>query len=86
MADPNSAVSTLINQVLTDPDLAHSDVFRQMLQLASRTSSKPKANADSTRTMRSSTESPLGEFAMPPHYGEARRDSCSMGRGATSAE
>ncbi|SMX99452.1 hypothetical protein BAURA63_03359 [Brevibacterium aurantiacum] len=27
MADPNSAVSTLINQVLTDPDLAHSDVF-----------------------------------------------------------
>ncbi|AZL05373.1 IS256-like element ISBli2 family transposase [Brevibacterium aurantiacum] len=32
MADPNSAVSTLINQVLTDPDLAHSDVFRQMLQ------------------------------------------------------
>ena len=32
MADPNSAVSTLINQVLTNPDLAHSDVFRQMLQ------------------------------------------------------
>lgn len=32
MAQPNSAVSTLINQVLTDPDLAHSDVFRQMLE------------------------------------------------------
>lgn len=32
MAYSNSAVSTLINQVLTDPDLAHSDVFRQMLQ------------------------------------------------------
>lgn len=32
MAQPNSAVSTLINQVLADPDLAHSDVFRQMLQ------------------------------------------------------
>lgn len=32
MAQPNSAVSTLINQVLADPNLAHSDVFRQMLQ------------------------------------------------------
>lgn len=32
MADSNPAVSTLINQVLTDPGLAHSDVFRQMLQ------------------------------------------------------
>lgn len=32
MVQSNSAVSTLINQVLADPDLAHSDVFRQMLQ------------------------------------------------------
>lgn len=32
MTQPNSAVSTLIGKVLADPDLAHSDVFRQMLQ------------------------------------------------------
>lgn len=27
-----SALSTLISEVLADPDLAHSDVFRRMLQ------------------------------------------------------
>lgn len=32
MTNNQSALSTLISEVLADPDLAHSDVFRRMLQ------------------------------------------------------
>ena len=32
MTQYQSALSTLIGEVLTDPDLAHQDVFRRMLQ------------------------------------------------------
>ncbi|MBD4392864.1 IS256 family transposase, partial [Xanthomonas citri pv. citri] len=32
MTHNQSALTTLIGEVLADPDLAHSDVFRRMLQ------------------------------------------------------
>ena len=36
MPSHQSAVSTLIREVLADPDLAHDDVFRRLLQAGPR--------------------------------------------------
>ncbi len=74
-----SAVSVLIQEVLSDPDLAHDDVFRRLLQASLQDLIDAEATAGSARAaMNAPVSAPTGETASvkPLGFVEAGLSGC----------